>query len=137
MVDKEKESGSHEHEQPPAAPPIVQPIVEASDELVAPVIDHAEKIVRIEERQAQHQREMIEQLAQLEERLLHASSSQIDGLMTRINDLESNTAKSTESAMPDESIELELPEVEPSPAPPEKLKQGMRHRRKAKKLRNS
>lgn len=127
--------GEHEHDALPPVP-IVQPVLEtANDELVAPVIDHAEKITRIEERQAQHQVELARQLVELEERLRTASGSQIDSLMQRIAGLEDKIAASAEEnvGVPDESIELELPEVEASPAPPEKIKQGLRHRRKAKK----
>jgi len=126
--------GEHEHEIIPPVP-IVQPVVEtANDELVAPVIDHAEKITRIEERQSQHQVEMMRQLGELESRLVTATGSQVGALEQRIADLEGKIAANAENVgVPDESIELELPEVETSPAPPEKMKQGMRHRRKARR----
>lgn len=123
--------GEHSHDAPPV--PVVTPIVEKAAELTQPVIDHTEKITRIEERQAQHQEEMLRQLSGLEERLANATGSQIDSLLMRIAKLEDKIAATAEPVIPDDSIELTLPEIEPSPAPPEKARQGLRHRRIAKR----
>ncbi len=124
--------GEHQHEHD--APPVIAPVIEASDELTQPVIDHAEKIVRIEERQSQHQQDMLRQLADLEGRLVTATGSQVGALEDRISKLEGKLAAQAESVgVPDESVELSLPEVEASPEPPEKIRQGMRHRRKGKR----
>jgi len=115
----------------PDPAPVVTPVVETGNELVAPVVDHAERVTRIEERQAQHQEEMFRELRALEERLQTASSSQVQGLMDRISHLEGKIE--TETHIPDESVELTLPDVETSPAPPEKIRQGLRHRRKERR----
>lgn len=121
--------GEHSHDAPP---PVVAPIVEKTNELVQPVVDHTEKITRIEERQAQHQEEMMRQLGTLEERLARSTGSQVEVLERRIAELEAKIAEAAEPVIPDESVDLVLPEIEPSPAPPEKARSGMRHRRKAK-----
>jgi hypothetical protein len=119
---------------PEAATQIVTPVVETESKLTAPLIDHEGRVVRIEERQAQHQEEMVRQLAGLEERMQSASASQMASLQERFNALEARMAAPVEEAgVPDESVELTLPDVETSPEPPEKLRQGMRHRRKAKR----
>lgn len=124
--------GEHTHETPP--PAVVAPVIDTGNELVAPVVDHAEKITRIEERQAQHQEEMFRELRGLEERLVTATGSQISRIEERISQVEGRIAAQAEGAgVPDESVELTLPEVEASPAPPEKIRQGMSHRRKAKR----
>ncbi|SRR6266567_1403335 len=122
--------GTHIHIPPDPAAPVVTPVVDTSDHLVAPVVDHTEKITRIEERQAQHQEELVRQLAALEERLQTASGAQVARLEEKIATLEGKLAQ---EAAPPESVELELPEVETSPAPPEKIRQGLRHRRKSKR----
>ncbi len=125
--------GEHEHTQ---TPPVITPVIDAGSELVAPVVDHTEKITRIEERQAQHQEEMVRQLAGLEERLVTATSSQVAGIEERIVKLEekiaASAAASAEEIVPD-SVDMNLPDVEASPAPPEKMRQGLSHRRKAKR----
>ncbi len=124
--------GSHEHPHEPAQ--IITPVVETESKLTAPLIDHEGRVVRIEERQAQHQEETLRQLANLEERMQSATASQLAALQERFNALEAKLAAPTEEVgLPDESVELSLPEVEASPAPPEKLRQGMRHRRAAKR----
>ena len=125
--------GEHTHEGQ-GIPPVVAPVIDTGNELVAPVVDHTEKITRIEERQAQHQEEMIRQLGELESRLVTATSGQIAGIEEKIARLESKLAEST--PVPDESVELTLPDVETSPAPPEKIRQGLRHRRKARRGKN-
>lgn len=121
--------GEHEHEHEPTQ--IITPVVETESKLTAPLIDHEGKITRIEERQAQHQEEMIRQLGELESRLVTATSSQVAGIEERIARLESKIAEST--PVPDESVELTLPDVETSPEPPEKIRQGLSHRRKARR----
>lgn len=121
--------GEHEHEHEPTQ--VITPVVETESKLTAPLIDHEGKITRIEERQAQHQEEMIRQLGELESRLVTATSGQIAGIEEKIARLESKLAEST--PVPDESVELTLPDVETSPAPPEKIRQGLRHRRKERR----
>src|SRR6266699_220337 len=114
----------------PDPAPVVTPVVETGNELVAPVVDHAERVTRIEERQAQHQEEMLRQIGELETRLQNASGEQVTRLEARIAELEGRLER---EAAPPESVELELPDVETSPAPPEKIRQGLRHRRKERR----
>ena len=121
----------------PTIPQVVTPVVETESQLTAPLIDHATRVTRVEERQAQHREEMIRQLAQLEERMATAASSQVESLRERIAGLEAKIAASAEkveTVVTPDAVELTtLPDVAPSPEPPEKLRQGMRHRRKAKR----
>lgn len=123
--------GEHTHDQ--GVPPVVAPVIDTGNELVAPVVDHTEKITRIEERQAQHQEEMLRELRGLEERLVTATGSQVGALEERIVKLEGQIAAAAAPVVPDESVELTLPDVETSPAPPERIRQGLRHRRKERR----
>lgn len=119
----------------PTIPQVVTPVVETESQLTAPLIDHATRVTRVEERQAQHQQEMLRQLEQLEERMATAASSQVESLRERIAGLEEKIAANAIVAekIPD-AVELTtLPDVAPSPEPPEKMRSGMRHRRKAKR----
>ena len=125
--------GAHTHE--PEAPIIVPPVQEANHELVAPVVDHAEKITRLEEHQARQEEEYGRQLIELEGRLSTATGSQVSALEEKIAALEAKieaSAAAPVEAVPD-AVDFSVPDVEPSPAPPEKIRQGMRHRRKARK----
>lgn len=124
--------GQHVH--PPEPTQVITPIVETESRLTTPLIDHAGKIAHIEERQAQHQEETLRQLAALEERMQNASTAQLSALQERFSALEAKLAAPAEEAgLPDESVELTLPDVEASPAPPEKVRQGIRHRRAEKR----
>ncbi len=129
--------GEHEHE---PQVPVITPVIEAGEkELVAPVIDHTEKITRIEERQSRHEEDILRQIGELESRLSEASQSQANSIYERIAGLEGKLENLVEKAPPEapipESVELTLPDVETSPAPPEKMRQGLSHRRKAKRKR--
>ena len=118
---------------PPVVPPVVAPVIDTGNELVAPVVDHTEKITRIEERQAQHQEEMMRELRGLEDRLVTATGSQVAAIEERMARLETRIEAAASPDPVPESVELTLPEVEASPAPPEKIRQGLSHRRKAKR----
>jgi hypothetical protein len=122
---------------PEPAAQIVTPVVETESKLTAPLIEHEGRVVRIEERQGQMQEEHARALAALEERLVTATGSQIGVLERRIAEIESKQAATTEGEdlgeMAGQGVDLALPDVEVSPAPPEKIRQGMRHRRKAKR----
>lgn len=109
------------------APAPVTAVVDAGSELTQPIVDHTEKITRLEER--------FREMRELEERLLNATASQAQGLQERMAALEAKMeAAATETAeVPEAGVDVVLPEVEDSPAPPEKMKQGMRHRRKARR----
>jgi hypothetical protein len=121
------------------APQIVAPIVKASDDLTDPVIQHTEKITRIEEKQAQQEEKLFRELGELESRVRSASEETAQGLYTRINEIEAKLAaiqvKPVEDveAIPGEAVEFAEPIVESSPAPPEKERRGLRHRRRARK----
>ena len=117
------------------APAPVTAVVDAGSELTQPIVDHTEKITRLEEQQARMQEERFREMRELEERLLNATASQAQGLQERMAALEAKMeAAATETAeVPEAGVDVVLPEVEDSPAPPEKMKQGMRHRRKARR----
>lgn len=126
--------GDHTHEQEP--PQIITPVVETESKLTAPLIDHEGKITRIEERQGQLQEENARQLASLEERLVTATGSQVGALETRIAELEAKMQAQAEQVEPEpepEAVDLTLPDVENSPAPPEKIRQSLRERRKQRR----
>lgn len=119
--------------------PVIQPVVETGQQLVQPVVDHTEKITRIEERQAQQEEKLSRQLFELEDRLANASGERARQLEEKIAGLEAKLAEqatapveATEQA-PTDAVELAAPEVEASPAPPEKLRKGMRHRKRARR----
>jgi hypothetical protein len=120
---------------PDPVTPVVNPIINAGEELTQPVIDHTEKITRIEERQAQHEVELLRQLTELEGRLQTATASQaqaIEERMARIEAKLEETAAAPIEAIP-EAVDFDVPPIEESPAPPEKVKRGVRARRKAKR----
>ena len=120
-------------------PPIVAPVVHAGEDLTDPVIQHTERITRIEEQQAQQQERMIRELGDLESRLRNATQEEAQSLYRRIDALEEKiTALATKPVeeveeAPGEAVEFVEPAVEPSPAPPEKERRGLRYRRKARK----
>lgn len=134
------EENSNGEQPAPAALPIVQPVIEAGSAVVQPVVDHAAKIAAIEERESQRQVEHARELAELEERLRSATGNQLDSILERIGKIEEAQAASAQAAAEEiadkEGVELAIPEVENSPAPPERIRQGMRHRRKARKAGN-
>jgi hypothetical protein len=126
------DNGEHTHDTEPTVP-IVTPVVDTGErELIDPVINLTERATRIEEQQARHQEELVRQLGELETRLANASSSQVDSLRERIASLEAKLEAATPPDVP-ESVELTVPDIEASPAPPEKERRGLRHRRKAKR----
>lgn len=112
---------------------VTQPVDATGDALVDPIVSHTEKITRIEERQAQHQEAMVRQLEELEERLRNASSSQVEGLIERINTLEAKLTESTRVEATPHSVEIVPPAIVTSPEPVEKIRQGLIHRRKARR----
>lgn len=123
--------GEHTHEQVP----VIAPVVSTGDALVAPVVDHAAKIAEIEQKQAQHEEKLFRELGELESRLRNASGDELRMLAERIAGVESKleaAAMETVETVPD-AVELAAPEVENSPAPPEKERRGLRHRRRARR----
>ena len=123
----------------PQVPPVVAPVIEAGTELTAPVIDHTEKITRIEERQAQHEERLMRELGELESRLSTAREGEISSIREQISRLEAKMEEMVRppvqaaEEVPETAVELAEPELEPSPAPPEKVRRGLRHRRRARR----
>lgn len=118
---------------------VVTPVVETESHLTSPMIDHAGKIAHIEERQAHHETELVRQLGDLETRLQTATGEQVSSISERIAALEAKIealatppTEEIEEA-PGDAVDFTPPEVEPSPAPPEKVRRGLRYRRKARR----
>ena len=127
--------GEHSHEPEVHVPPVVAPVVNTGDALVAPVVDHAAKIAEIEQKQAQHEEKLFRELGELESRLRSASGDELRMLTERIAGIESKLEAASSEALetvPD-AVELATPKVEASPKPPEKERRGLRHRRKARR----
>lgn len=123
-VEDEAEEEAEEVEATAAAVPAA--VVNVPQELTAPVVDHAERIARIEERQARRDEELAQQLAALEGRLS-------EGFNTRMSAYEAAIAKAAEEAeaAPEEVEELgeeevEVPRVQERP-------RGIHGRRKARR----
>lgn len=127
------EEGEHSHTI--ETPPVIAPVIDTGNELLQPVIDHTQRITEIEQRQARAAEETIQQIAQLEERLANASGNQFNEISERIARLESRLEEQIKPVeeIPEDGVELAMPEVEASPAPPEKVRRGLRHRRRARR----
>ncbi len=128
-----------EHEHTPETPQVITPVVETESKLTEPLIDHAGKIAHIEERQAQHEVELVRQLGDLEGRLQTATASQASAIEERIARIEARLeemaakpAETVEEELPG-AVDFEVPPIEESPAKPEKMARGIRARRKAKR----
>lgn len=120
------------------APPVTT-VVEGGKELTAPVVEHTERITRIEEHQAQQEEKLYRDLQSLREELANASSEQISGIHSRMDAIETKLsellAKSTEEVeeVPEGAVEMVTPEVQVNPEPPEKQRQSRRFKRKARR----
>lgn len=124
--------GEHEHQ----TPQVITPVVETESKLTEPLIDHASKIAHIEERQSQHELELVRQLGDLEGRLQTATTSQaaaiedrIARIESRLEEIASAATKPVEEELPG-GVEFEVPEIEDSPEPPQKVRKGIQARRK-------
>lgn len=119
-------------------------------ELVKPVIDHTEKITRLEERQTQQEAELYRRLSETESQLRQAIEEggrgaslriatleeKIEGLLARIEAAAAAPAPAPAPetpAAPAGGIDFEVPPIEESPAPPEKVQRGIRARRKQRR----
>jgi hypothetical protein len=116
---------------------VVTPVVETESRLTAPMIEHEGRVVRLEEQHIAQREEMQRKIEELEARLVTATGTRATELEARIATLEGRIQEEVSSEVPDTSVELSLPEVEASPEPPEKVRQGMNHRRKAKRNRSA
>lgn len=128
-----------EHEHTPETPQVIAPVIDTGNELIAPVVDHTEKLTRLEERQQQQESDFYRRISETEEQLRQAIEAGGQGMSERISALESKLeallTKAEEEApeeVPD-AVEFGEPEVEQSPAPPEKMPRGIRARRKARR----
>lgn len=110
-------------------------------ELIAPVVDHTEKITRLEEKQTQYEEAIQRRIADLESQLRQAIEEGGRGAQERINSLEERInalldkleQASTPEPEPEPEQGLEFnapPIVEESPAPPEKVLKGRRAKRR-------
>jgi hypothetical protein len=128
--------GEHEHND---TPPVIAPVIDTGNELVAPVVDHAEKITRLEEKQNQQEEAFYRRLSELQQELTTATGSQVAVIEERMSSIErkldemATPAADAVEDIPDEAVEFAEPKVESSPAPPEKLRRGIKHRRKARR----
>lgn len=118
-------------ETPPASTP--QTIVQSggSDELVQPVVDHAERLTRMEERQARQEEEHARQLYEMESRINESVSARLSALEEAAR-AAAEAAAEAAAAPPEEAAATLEEEVEVPHVAPEKPR-GMRRRRKARR----
>lgn len=123
---------------------VITPVVETESHLTEPLISHEGKIAHLEEAQSRYAEDLTRQIAELETRLQAAISAnnreQATRVESRITELESKLSKVEDvpaeaaSDLPSGGVEINTPpEVEPSPQPPEKVRKGLRHRRRARR----
>lgn len=122
-------------EAPPAPePPTPAPttiVQDAPDELVQPVIDHTERLTRLEERQAQHEVDVMRRLDEAESRINENVSSRLSALEEAARAAAAAAAEAA-AAPVEETEELAEDEIEVPRVAPEKRK-GIRGRRKARR----
>lgn len=116
-------------------------------ELVQPVIDHTEKITRLEERQTQQEAELYRRLSETESQLRQAIEEggrgaseriatleeKLEGLLAKIEAAAAPAPAPEAPAAPPGGVDFEVPAIEESPAPPEKVQRGIRARRKQRR----
>lgn len=117
-------------------------------EVVQPVVNHAEKIGHIEERMSTYETRLIDEMARLQGSLAQQIEEGGRGASERISAIEERLAvlaeKLEKAAEPepepqgeqvpagDGTVHVDAVETEDSPAPPEKIKRGVRARRKTR-----
>lgn len=122
----EGEEEAQEEEEIPAAP--VQTVVQQpAQELTAPVIDHADRLARIEERQARHEEELGRRLMEVEDRVT-------TGVNTRLSSIEERLSAALTPPPPPEPVAEIEEEVEVARHKSED-RRGIRGRRKARRER--
>ena len=117
---------------------ITTPVVETESRLTQPVIDHAEKIAELGNRQGQYEERLTRELSELESRLQSATGERERVLLERIAGIEAKLEAAVETPVEEtvaaggETVEgaqeLVAPEVEPQPKP-KKRRIGSRRRR--------
>ena len=118
---------------------IITPVVETESRLTQPVIDHAEKIAELGNRQGQYEERLTRELSELESRLQNATGERERLLQERIAGIEARLEAAVETPVEEtvaaggETIEgaqeLVAPEVEAQPKP-KKRRIGSRRRRR-------
>jgi len=118
---------------------ITTPVVETESRLTQPVIDHAEKIAELGNRQGQYEERLTRELSELESRLQSATGERERVLLERIAGIEAKLEAAVETPVEEtvaaggETVEgaqeLVAPEVEPQPKP-KKRRIGSRRRRR-------
>lgn len=126
MADEEEQE--EEQEETPA-PTIVHN--EGGSELVQPVVDHAERLTRLEERQAQHEVDVMRRLDEAESRINESVSSRLSALEEAAR-AAAEAAAEAAAAPVEETEELAEDEIDVPHVAPEKRK-GIRGRRKARR----
>jgi hypothetical protein len=119
---------------------IVTPVVETESKLTAPLIEHEGRVTRIEEEQKRIAEQYARDLLALEERLNSATGDQariieekINRIESRLEEIANRTVETTEEVPEDLGVDLQLPEIETSPKPPENKPKGRRNRLKARR----
>ena len=118
---------------------ITTPVVETESRLTQPVIDHAEKIADLGNRQGQYEERLTRELSELENRLQNATGERERLLQERIASIEARLEAAAETPVEEtvaaggETVEgaqeLVAPEVETQPKP-KKRRIGSRRRRR-------
>lgn len=114
------------------------------DELIDPVIQHTERITKLEGGLTQTEERLNTQLIDTERRLreaidANAAQETIRSLENRIVSLEAKLEEmathpvETTETVPAQAATLVIPEVEETPAPPEKERRSIRHKRRGKR----
>lgn len=117
---------------------------QSTPELVAPLVDHTEKITRLEERVTQQESDLFRRLNETESQLrqaieeggrgsaerIAALEEKLEGLLSKI---EAAAPAPVAPSAPAGGVEFEVPPIEESPAPPEKVQRGIRARRKKRR----
>lgn len=102
-----------------------------SSDLTQPVIDHTERLTRLEERQAQHEVDVMRRLEESESRINESVSGRLAALEEAARAAAAAAAEAA-AEPPEEAEELAEDEVEVPRVAPEK-KRGIRGRRKARR----
>jgi hypothetical protein len=126
----------------PQAPPVIAPVVHAGTELTQPVIDVTQKVAHLEEQQRQKEEELYREIGRIEDRVRssHEESQtfvreKLAALEAKLEALAAPVAPVEQVAqeVPETAVEMATPVIEQSSAPPEKVRRGIRGRRKAKR----
>lgn len=133
--------------------PPQQVVKDTGAELIDPVVDHAERLTKVEGNLVHTEERLNRQIVDTETQLrqaLEASggdvTSRVNALMDKLGVLEEkinamavHPVKTGEEgasavvAVPGDAVTLVTPSVEDSPSPPEKERRSIRHRRKTRR----